>query len=170
MLPLRWVLVRDPEGRFDPQALLSTDPALTPEQIVGYYVRRWQVEVTFAEARRHLGVESQRQWSDRAIARTTPVLFGLFSLVMLLAAALVRGGHLPVRAAAWYPKRSPTFSDALAAVRAHWWRAGPPVHGTSGSCRSPRADSEKSPRTSTAACARRPATPREWPKSSSERQ
>ena len=122
VLPLRWVLVRDPRGRFDPQALLATDLALSAAEIVGYFVRRWQVEVTFAEARRHLGVETQRQWSDRAIARTTPVLLGLFSLVTLLATRLVRDGHLPVRAAAWYAKSTPTFSDALAAVRRHWWR------------------------------------------------
>lgn len=122
VVPLRWVLVRDPLGRFDPQALLSTDAALTAEQIVGYYVRRWQIEVTFEEARRHLGIETQRQWSDAAIARTTPVLLGLFSVVTLLAARLVRDGRLPVRTAAWYAKPAPTFSDALAAVRAHWWR------------------------------------------------
>jgi hypothetical protein len=122
VIPLRWVLVRDPDGRFDPQALLSTDPTLTAEQIVGYYVRRWQVEVTFEESRRHLGIETQRQWSDAAIARTTPVLLGLFSVVTLLATRLVRDGRLPVRTAAWYAKPTPTFSDALAAVRAHWWR------------------------------------------------
>ena len=122
LVPLRWVLVRDPLGRFDPQALLSTDLALTASAVVGYFVRRWQVEVTFQEARRHLGVETQRQWSDAAVARTTPVLLALFSVVTLLAARLVRDGRLPVRAAAWYAKRTPTFSDALAAVRAHWWR------------------------------------------------
>ncbi len=121
-MPLRWVLVRDLLGRFDPQALLSTDPTLSAVAVVGYFVRRWQVEVTFQETRRHLGVETQRQWSDMAIARTTPVLLALFSIVKLLAARLVRDGRLPVRTAAWYAKRTPTFSDALAAVRAHWWR------------------------------------------------
>lgn len=123
LVPLRWVLVRDPLGRFDPQALLSTDLALSAQQVVGYFVRRWQVEVTFEETRRHLGVETQRQWSDLAIARTTPILLGLFSLVTLLATRLVRDGRLPVRTAAWYTKPTPTFSDALAAVRRHWWRA-----------------------------------------------
>ena len=122
VVPLRWVLVRDPFGCFDPQALLCTDLALTPAEVVGYYVRRWQVEVTFEETRRHLGVETQRQWSDRAIARTTPTLLGLFSVVTLLATRLVRDGSLPVRTAAWYAKRAPTFSDALAAVRRQWWR------------------------------------------------
>lgn len=122
-LPIRWVLVRDPLGRFDPQALLSTDLALGAAEIVGYFTRRWQVEVTFAEVRRHLGVETQRQWSDLAIARTTPILLGLFSLVTLLANRFARDGRLPVRTAAWYAKTTPTFSDALAAVRRHWWRA-----------------------------------------------
>ena len=119
VVPLRWVLVRDPRGRFDPQALLATDPALAAAEVVGYFVRRWQLEVTFEEARRHLGVETQRQWSDAAVARTTPVLLGLFSVVTLLAARLVRDGRLRVRTAAWYAKPTPTFGDALAAVRAH---------------------------------------------------
>lgn len=123
VLPIRWVLIRDPLGRFDPQALLCTDGAQDPVQIVRWYVMRWQVEVTFEEARRHLGLETQRQWSDRAIARTTPALLGLFSLVTLLAARLTRDGQLPIRRAAWYCKPTPTFSDTLAAVRAHWWQA-----------------------------------------------
>src|SRR5438034_7092694 len=82
----------------------------------GVLLLRWQVEVTFAEVRRHLGVETQRQWSDLAIARTTPALLGLFSLVTLWAGA-TRG--VQPRSAAWYPKPRPTFSDALAAVRHH---------------------------------------------------
>jgi len=123
VVPLRWVLVRDPQRRFDPQALLSTDVTLAPVAIVQYFVRRWQVEVTFEEARRHLGLETQRQWSDRAIARTTPVLLGLFSLVTLCAGRLVRAGTLRVRRSAWYRKDTPTFSDALGAVRREWWRA-----------------------------------------------
>jgi hypothetical protein len=118
VVPIRWVLIRDPKHHFDPQALLCTTQSMRPLEIVLYFVRRWQVEVTFEEARRHLGVETQRQWSDLAIARTTPVLLGLFSLVTLMANALVRNGCLPVRQAAWYVKTIPTFSDALAAVRA----------------------------------------------------
>ena len=79
------------------------------------------VEVTFQEARSQLGVETQRQWSDLAIARTTPALFGLFSLVTLLAHQLDSRGQLPVHGAAWYTKQWPTFSDALAAVRYKLW-------------------------------------------------
>ncbi len=120
-VPIRWVLVRDPAGVFDPQALLCTDLDAEPSEIVGWFIRRPSVEVTFAEARRHLGVETQRQWSDAAIARTTPALLALFSLVTLRAADLHSHGELPHRPAAWYRKEEPTFSDALAAVRRSLW-------------------------------------------------
>jgi hypothetical protein len=122
VVPLRWVLLRDPLGRFDPQALLCTDPAREPLQIIRWYVRRWQVEVTFREVRDHLGVETQRQWSDRAIARSTPCLLALFSLVTLLAARLPSKARRAVATAAWYRKPQPTFTDTLAAVRRQFWR------------------------------------------------
>ncbi len=121
-LPIRWVLVRDPKGKFETMALLCTDPHQTPRQIVEWYLWRWQVEVTFQEVRAHLGVETQRQWSDLAIARTTPVLLGLFSIVTLLAQQFARGGRLPVRQAAWYVKPRATFSDTIALVRQRIWQ------------------------------------------------
>jgi hypothetical protein len=120
--PIRWVLIRDPEHRFAPQALLCTDLARDPAQIVAWFVRRWQVEVTYQEARAHLGVETQRQWSDQAVARTTPCLLALFSIVTLLAARLPARERRWIMAAAWYRKPSPTFSDALATVRRAIWR------------------------------------------------
>jgi hypothetical protein len=121
VVPLRWVLVRDPGGRFDTQALLCTDPAVAPEQILEWFVRRWQLEVTFEEARRHLGVGTQRQWSDQAIGRTTPALLGLFSLVTLFAHRRLARPPATVRQAAWYPKALPTFVDALALLRRELW-------------------------------------------------
>ena len=122
VVPIRWVLVRDPAQRFEPQALLCTDLARDPTQIVSWFVRRWSVEVTFQEVRAHLGVETQRQWSDTAIARTTPCLLALFSIVTLLAARLPARQRRRITAAAWYPKPCPTFADALAAVRYAIWR------------------------------------------------
>ena len=118
---IRWVIIRDPEGDLDDEALLCTDPYAAPEQIVEWFTMRWQVEVTFQEARAHVGVQTQRQWSDLAIARTTPALFGLFSMVALMADALAHEGDLIARASAWYSKRAPTFSDAIAAVRRRLW-------------------------------------------------
>ena len=121
VVPIRWVLLRDPRRRFDPQALLCTGLAQDPLQIIRWFVQRWQVEVTFREVRDHLGVETQRQWSDKAIARTTPGLLGLFSVVTLLAARLAPRARLQVSTSAWYHKKHPTFSDTLAAVRRQIW-------------------------------------------------
>jgi len=118
---IRWVLIRDPEGTFAPQALLCTDLSVYALQIVSWFVLRWQLEVTYHEVRTHLGVETQRQWSDLAILRTTPALLGLFSFVTLLAHDLAATGPFPLQQAAWYPKALPTFADAIALARRHLW-------------------------------------------------
>ena len=120
-VPLRWVLIRDPQEEFETQALLCTDLAAEPEQIISWFVRRWQMETTFQEVRQRLGFETQRQWSEKALRRTAPVLLGLFSLVTLLAHQHIAEGAQIVRKAAWYDKAHPTFSDALALVRRQLW-------------------------------------------------
>ena len=120
-VPIRWVLVRDPKGKFETRALLCTQLDQPPRQILQWFLWRWQVEVTFQEVRAHLGVETQRQWSDLAIGRTTPVLLGLFSIITLLAHRLARDGKLPARRSAWYLKTQATFSDAIAVVRQQLW-------------------------------------------------
>jgi len=122
VVPIRWVLVRHPLGKLDPQALLCTDPAQDPIQVLRWFVQRWQVEVTFRGVRDHLGVETQRQWSDKAIARTTPCLLGLFSLVTLLGKKLTPRARRATATSAWYRKQRPTFADTLAAVRRDIWR------------------------------------------------
>jgi DDE superfamily endonuclease len=121
--PIRWVLVRDPTGEHEPSAFLSTDLDATPAMILGWFVLRWRVETTFQEVRTHPGVETQRQWSDLAILRTTPALLGLFSLITVWADGLARDTPKVLRAntAAWYSKQEPTFSDAIAAVRRVLW-------------------------------------------------
>src|SRR5215213_903064 len=118
---LRWVLIRDPHGEFATQALLCTDHAVAPAQILAWFVCRWQLEATFEEARRHLGGETQRQWSEQAIRRTTPALLGLFSLVTLCAHPRLVHPAEVTRQAAWYRKPRPTCSDALALVRRQLW-------------------------------------------------
>jgi hypothetical protein len=123
VVPLRWVLIRDPLAEYEPLALLCTQLDYSALQIVNWFVRRWQIEVTFEEARRHLGLETQRQWSDKAIARTTPVLLGLFSWVTVVAHYLHQTESVSVRQAAWYVKDRPTFADALSWVRQQLWLA-----------------------------------------------
>jgi hypothetical protein len=118
---IRWVLLRDREGKLKTTALLSTNESFTALKIVTLFVRRWAIEVTFQEARAHLGVETQRQWSEKSIDPTTPVLLALFSRVTLLADQLQTKGKPLVSTAAWYDKQQPTFSDAIASVRHLLW-------------------------------------------------
>jgi hypothetical protein len=118
---IRWVLIRDPQDTFAPQARLCTALSVSAVQIVCWFVLRWQLEVTSHEVRTPLGVETQRQWSDLAILRTTPALLGLFALVTLLAHDLAASAPFPVQQAAWYPKALPTFADAIALVRRRLW-------------------------------------------------
>ena len=131
VVPIRWVLVRDVEGKLDTKAFLCTDLGASPLAILSWFVQRWSVEVTFEEVRAHLGVESQRQWSDLAIARTTPLLLGLFSLTTLLADQLHGQQELYIGSASWYQKHYPSFSDAIAAVRRKMWH--PRYYRVSGS-------------------------------------
>jgi len=118
---IRWVLIRDPQEHFKPQALLSTYLEHTPTQMLTWFVRRWTMEVTFEEARAHLGMETQRQWNDRAIARATPALVSLYSIITLTAHLLIAKGATCVRSTAWYSKTRPTFSDTIALVRRQLW-------------------------------------------------
>ena len=130
-MPLRWVLIGDPQQEFEPQALLCTDLATDPERIIGWFVRRWQMETTFQEVRQRLGFERQRHWSEMAIRRTAPrrtaprrtapALLGLFSVVRLFAHRHMAKSMNTVRQTAWYRKSHPTFSDALALVRRQLW-------------------------------------------------
>jgi hypothetical protein len=121
---LRWVLVRDPQGQFKTQALLCTNLEADPHKILSWFVMRWQIEATFQEVRRHLGFETQRQWSEMTIRRTTPALLGLFSLVTLFAHRQLTEAAGAFGQAAWYHKSNPTFADALALVRKELWAQG----------------------------------------------
>src|ERR671926_593796 len=122
-VPIRWVLVRDVAGEKQPQAFLCTDMEADPVSILRWFVGRWRTETTFEEARRQLGMETQRQWSDLAILRTTPALLGLFSLATLWATDLAAERGLVPECVRWYVKQAPTFSDALALVRRELWTA-----------------------------------------------
>jgi len=120
-MPIRWVLVLDP-AKNEAEAFFSTDLQLAPEQIIRWFVLRWNIEVTFAESRMHLGMETQKQWSDKAIARTTPCLMALFSLVCLFACQMIKNKALPILSTAWYDKKGEaTFSDIIAYVRRDIW-------------------------------------------------
>ena len=121
-LPILCVLVRDPEGKISSVPLLCTNVLVTTEQVIEMYVERWNIEVTFEEMRAHMGMETQRQWSDGAISRTTPALMGLFSMVCLMANRMMKDNKIPIAETAWYHKVNASFSDVLTFVRQAIWR------------------------------------------------
>ncbi len=121
-IAIRWVLVVDPGGDMDPLPLMSTDVTLKAHEIIQMYVDRWGLEVTFQEVREHLGVETQRQWSDKAIARTTPILMGLYSVICLIGNRMNNEKELIPEKTAWYDKKSISFSDLIQCVRTNLWR------------------------------------------------
>src|SRR5215212_10304995 len=111
---IRYVLARDPAGELSDAAYFCTEERFLPVEILRYVVQRWSVEVTFEEARAHLGLE---------IERTTPVLLGLFSIVTLLAVRWHQAGLLVAEPTAWYEKECPTFSDCIRLARQQIWRS-----------------------------------------------
>jgi hypothetical protein len=121
IVPILWVLVRYPDGRRDPEAFLCTDLSVPPRTVLAWFTHRWAMETTYQEGRAHLGLETQRQWSDPAVFRTTPLLFGLYSLITLYVHQQADRLALSPRRALWYPKPAPTFVDALARLRQHLW-------------------------------------------------
>jgi hypothetical protein len=118
-LPIRWVLIKDPDNKSEPIVLFSTNIKHSAARIIEIFVSRWPIEVTFEESRRHLGIETQRQWSDKAIERTTPCLFASFSIITLMAIKLAseKGEKIPIQQTSWYQKGHITFSDTLSYVR-----------------------------------------------------
>ena len=118
-LKIRWVVVMDPDTNRT-EAFFSTDINMTAVTIIENFVLRWNLEVTFEEVRANLGVETQRQWSVKAIRRTTPILMGLFSLVCLIAYMQnkLTNDLIQTVSAAWYDKQdNATFSDVLIYVK-----------------------------------------------------
>lgn len=120
-VPIKWVLIRDPKGASDPVALFTLDLESLAKDVVSEYISRWPIEVTFEDARRHLGMETQRQWSDMAIDRETPCILASFSIITLIALELQKANQdeIPIQTSSWYPKKHVTFSDVLAYVRRH---------------------------------------------------
>ncbi len=121
-LPIRFVIVRDPAGKLRDEVFFCTDPDADPVQMVNWVVLRWSMETTFEETREHLGMETQRQWSDKAIQRTTPIVLGLFSIVTWMTFHLTQNEAIPIQKTAWYNKEKVTFSDCFFMVRKHIWQ------------------------------------------------
>ncbi len=118
-LPVRIVLVKTPDGKNAAETFFSTNTDDLPKQIINWFVLRWNIEVTFEEVRAHLGVETQRQWSDKAIQRSTPLLVGLYSLAALIGIKMNETTAILIQEkASWYEKNGElTFADIIMVIR-----------------------------------------------------
>lgn len=118
-LPIRWVLIKDPLNEAEATVLFSTNIDHSAKRIMEIFVLRWPIEVMFEESRRHLGIETQRQWSDKGIERTTPCIFGSYSTIVLMAYKLSKEtkSKIPIQGTSWYNKSYVTFSDVLHYVK-----------------------------------------------------
>jgi hypothetical protein len=142
-LEIRWVIIRDPSGEWETRTYFSTCAADAPATIIARFLKRWTIETTFEESRAHLGIETQRQWSDLAIERETPCLLGLYSVVTLIGAELNKGGQILVQSTSWYRKTEASFSDVLAATRSCLWNEAEGVFLDSDDEKSPQENQRK---------------------------
>lgn len=121
--PVQLVLVRDPEGKWRNEALLSTDLTLAPKEIITGYCRRWSVEIAFCDSKQMLGFHDPQVWCAKSVERAAPMSWFLGSLVVLWYAVAGRDGEPARRHRPWYhDKPEPTFADMLGACRLHLWR------------------------------------------------
>jgi hypothetical protein len=123
LVEVLWVYVHDLTGTHRDSYLFSTDPAMAVARVIETYTGRWNIETTFQEMRAYLGLETTRGWTQATVLRAAPCLFGLYSVVALLYAAL------PAEATAegavtYRGKAEVTFSDAISVVRRRLWREG----------------------------------------------
>jgi DDE superfamily endonuclease len=118
---VRWVFVHDLTGTHRDEYLMTTNTAMTAQEVLETYVGRWNEETTFQEMRSYLGLESTRGWKEKTVLRAAPCLFGLYTVVACLYSQLPRR-YARERAVAWPGKAVVTFSDAMTAVRRWLWQ------------------------------------------------
>jgi len=122
---VRYVIVKDPNGIYEDQYLMSTDIEMTAEQIVVAYSYRWPLELTFKEAKQKLGLQDPQTQLPLSVRRTVPFSLLIYSLVVLW---YLKYGHklaskLSPKSDPWYTKKPrPSFSDMLATLRRAGWR------------------------------------------------
>jgi hypothetical protein len=121
LVAVRWVFVCDRTGTHRDEYFLTTDVAMTAQEVIETYVGRWNEETTFQEMRSYLGLETTRGWKEKTVLRMAPCLFGLYSVVACLYSQLPKR-YARVRAVEWAGKTDVTFSDAITAVRRWLWR------------------------------------------------
>lgn len=120
LVAIRWVYVRDLTGTHRDEYFFTTNTMLTPRLIIETYTERWSLEVTYEEARAYLGLGTTCCRSKSSVEREAPMIFGLYSLVVLLYTTLPIPKTDRYRIT-WAGKQTTTFSDVITSVRRWLW-------------------------------------------------
>jgi hypothetical protein len=121
LVAVKWVNVEDRTGTHRAEYFFTTDPSMTPKDVVEIYTSRWSLEVTFEEMRSYLGLETTRGWIKNTILRTAPFLFGLYSLTVLIYERLPKVWQEEFWIN-WQGKENVCFSDVVTSVRCYLWQ------------------------------------------------
>lgn len=120
---LQVVLLCDPEGLWREESLLCTDEALSVEEVVLGYTRRWSVEVAYGDSKQLLGFHDPQVWCAPSVERAHPMAWFSGAMVVLWYAEEGQQAEQAQRERPWYKHRvSPTFADMLACCRLHLWQ------------------------------------------------
>ena len=152
---VRMIVTRHPTGRLEDRAYFSTDLSLSVQDVLEDYAKRWSLEVTFRDAKQHLGLQDpQNGWWRRnkrnrrrtkkpgpqpkksrgraAIRHTAPLTFCVYGLVIVW---YLRHGDPAQdvtrvrKLCRWYRhKKLPSFADMLDAMRREFHTASIPSY------------------------------------------
>jgi hypothetical protein len=116
------VLVRDALGQRPDQMFYCTCLDWDAQEILAKYAARWSIEVTFENCRQRLGLEDAANRKEKAVRRTAPMAFVLYSLIVTWFHQ-VGYGHLRFPDRPWYRrKQEPSFADMLTTLRRQSWQ------------------------------------------------
>ncbi|WP_312284087.1 transposase [Candidatus Igneacidithiobacillus taiwanensis] len=119
--PILLVIVRDPTGKQPDDFFFTTDTSSEPTQVVADYIIRWPIEETFRNAKQFLRAEDPQSWKKLGPERACGLAFLLYSLVWFWFADAKTPSPAPYP---WYPKKgTPSFADAMGALRKQLWSA-----------------------------------------------
>jgi hypothetical protein len=121
--PLRIVIVRDPTGHQHDDFFITSDTAMAPAEVAGLYSDRWAIEDANRNLKQHLGIQNPQSWLGDGPERVVSIAAWLYSAVWHWYMA-VHAEHPTWPDRPWYTaKRTPSFADALAALRRETWFA-----------------------------------------------
>jgi len=96
---------------------------MTPAEVAGLYSDRWAIEDTNRNLKQYLGVQNPQSWVGDGPERVIALAGWLYSAVWQWY-VLIHAEHPTWPDRPWYTtKRTPSFADALAALRRETWSA-----------------------------------------------